>query len=117
MANAAIFLNQQVTLINQASNAYTADGNSGWLDASGFRNLLAGVDVTAVSGGNAISFYLEGEAPDGNWYLFASTNHSGTGQYMLAGDALEPMFPDTVRLRWALNGDTSATFSFWVIGQ
>lgn len=110
------------------SAAYTVNGDSGSLDASGYHYLLAGFTTGSISGGTAtVTLSLEMLAPDGSWVGLNSVNASPSGVYVTkvgpglgagSGGGVESIFSDTVRVRWVLgSGVTSATFSYWLVGQ
>ncbi len=50
---ACVELYPQVTIVNQATASYSANGDSGDLDAGGFHYLLAGFTTGSITGGTA----------------------------------------------------------------
>ena len=128
MANAAVVLNQQQTIVNQAAQNLTTNGNSSSFDASGFNQLLVALNFTNYAGPGIVRVYLDGLGPDNAWYQlyeFADVNGNyadiaalvpSTAERSQTATGFAGMVMPTLRLRWVLNGAT-VTLAYWIMGQ
>lgn len=102
-----------ITTILNESGTYTSDQNHPTLDGSNVRSLMAGVNVTALTGSTGVDLSIGGYGPDGVGYeLGRISNLDGNGIVRINGP-----IPATLSAYLALNGASSATVSFWLIGQ
>jgi hypothetical protein len=112
------------TILNQASAAKTATGNTADLSVGAFRTLLIGYNVTAVSGSSpTLQFSLEVKGPDAVYYIaWTGASHTTQPQVVLAtvgpGATNTVDFGATARIKWTIGGSSpSWTFSLWCIGK
>lgn len=111
------------TLLNQASGAQTASGNSAALDASGVTAVEVDVNITAVSGTTpSATFVVERQGADGVWYVVATSpaiTAAGTWTTSIGpGCSVAHELTDSIRLRWTITGTTpSFTFSASITGR
>ncbi len=115
------------TVLNQASAAQTANGNSGDLIVGPYTEISIDINITADSGtSQTIQFFWERKGADGNYYPLWQTSvlsSSISTPYQIstsvgAGMAYNQSLGSTGRLRWVIAGTTpSFTFSASVIGK
>lgn len=116
----------RTNVVNVSSAAYTVDGNSGDIDVSGYKQLMIGIRYTAKSGAGDLVFTFQWKGPDGIYYDNGNIISGGISDYTkVVGPGTAPtsgnhcfttLFPSTVRLAWDLQGPSSVTFSYWIIG-
>lgn len=111
-------------VLNQASAAQTASGNSANLSVGNLSELAIGVNVTAVSGTSpTLNLYLDVIGADGVTYegIWASAQVTAVGQVTAsvgAGLATNQAFGSVVVFRWVVGGTTpSFTFSASILGK
>lgn len=102
-----------VTVFN-ASGTYTSDQNMNGVDSKGVRKLIGGLSVgTVVGGTGAVDLAIGFLAPDGNYYTLGRLNNA-TGEQSFTIDG---PIPETLNVGIAIHGATSASVSYWVMGQ
>ena len=111
------------TVLNQASAAQTANGNSADLVVGSYAELTIDVNVTGVSGTSpTLQVFVDRKGADGVYYpiwqcvtITAATMVSTT---IGAGMSIAQGFGSLVRLRWIIGGTSaSVTFSGSIIGK
>jgi hypothetical protein len=112
------------TVLNQASAAQTASGNSADLVVGQFIELAVDCNVTAVSGTNpTLQIFLERKGADGVYYpVWQSITITSASTQLCtsigAGMSIAQGFGSTVRLRWVIGGtNASWTFSCSIVGK
>ena len=112
------------TVLNQASAAQTANGNSADLSVGQYTELTIDCNITAVAGVNpTLQFFLDRKGADNVYYpIWQSVTVVATGQLSTsigAGMSIAQGFGSTVRLRWIISGGSgqSFTFSTSIIGK
>ena len=111
------------TVLNQASAAQTANGNSADLSVGQFTELAVDCNMTAVAGVNpTLQFFLDRKGADNVYYpIWQSATFSATSQISTsigAGMNIAQGFGNVVRLRWVIGGvGPSWTFSASIIGK
>lgn len=115
MAQAATLFVQPVgTVIN-------ANGNSGPLNASSYRELAIDINISARTGTPSIQFFVDRlDANNIAFNLWTSSVITATGQISQsigAGLNLAQSFGANVQFRWVVSGSTSFTYSASVIGK
>lgn len=102
-----------ITTIFNQSGTYTTGQNTTGVLAPDVRSLLCGLDITALTGSTGIDLSVGGQGPDGNYYeLGRISNLDGAGILRIAGP-----IPAVLNVGIGLNGASSVTLSYWVIGQ
>jgi hypothetical protein len=110
-------------VLNQASGAQTASGNSADLSVGQYTELAVDANITAVVGVNpTLQFFLDRKGADNVYYpIWQSITFTATGQVSTsvgAGMSIAQSFGATVRLRWVIGGTTpSWTFSGSIVGK
>lgn len=100
------------TIFNQ-TGTYTSDQNTEDVAAPDVRSLLCGLDVDSVTGSTGVSLSVGGRGPDGNYYELGRINTlDGAGVVRISGP-----IPAVINVGIGLNGASSATVNYWVIGQ
>lgn len=95
------------------SGTYTSDQNTIDVDASDVRKLMVGVNVSSLTGSSGVDVSVGGKGPDGNYYeLGRISNLDGAGIVRIEGP-----IPGEINVGLGLNGASSASLSYWVIGQ
>jgi hypothetical protein len=111
------------TILNQASAAQTASGNSGDINVSLFSECSVDCSMTAFSGTTpSIIFYLDRKGLDGVYYpLWTSATFTAAtvvSTAIGAGMTIAQCLGSIIRLRWVIAGTTpSITFSASIIGK
>lgn len=111
------------TILDLASTAYTASGNSGPLQTGPLYTLAVDVNVTATSGTSpTLTLFLDRLGADGNWYpIWSPTAVTAAGVVSTSvgpGCATAEVPTNNIRLRWVLGGTSpSFTFSASIIGR
>ncbi len=111
------------TVLNLASQAYTASGNSGQVQTGPLYTLAVDVNVTAASGTSpTLALFVDRLGADGNWYpIWSPTALTAAGQLSTSigpGCAVAEVPTNNIRLRWVLGGTSpSFTFSASIIGR
>jgi len=103
-----------IKIVFNQSGTFTADQFFPNLNGSNVRFLLAGVNVTSLTGSTGVSIAIQGTGPDGvaNYELGRISNLNGQGIVRIVGP-----IPTVLQVQLALNGATSVTMSMWIIGQ
>ena len=110
-------------VLNQASAAQTANGNTANLSVSQYHELAVGVNITAVTGTSpSMTLNVDTLGADGIWYtIYTSSAQTAAGAVVTsigAGLATNQSFGQTIRLRWTITGTTpSFTFSASILGK
>jgi hypothetical protein len=111
------------TVLNQASVAQVASGNSADLAVGGYAELTVDVNVTSLSGTSpTLQMFVDRKGADGVYYpiwqsatITAATAVSTT---IGAGMSIAQGFGSLVRLRWVIGGTgPNVTFSGSMIGK
>ena len=105
------------TLLNQASAAQNANGNSIDLSVAAFAQLAVDANVTALTGTNpTIQFFVDRKGADGIYYqIWSSASINAIGA---TSDSIGPglnkaqSLGSTIRLRWTIGGTASPTVTF-----
>ena len=111
------------TVLNQASAAKTATGNSADLAVGPYTELTVDINITAVSGTTpTIQVFIDRKGVDGIYYAIwqsvSQTAVSVMSTSIGAGCAITQSLGTTVQLRWVITGTTpSFTFSASLIGK
>lgn len=101
------------TIFNQ-SGTYSSDQNTNGVPSQGARKLLCGLSVgTVVGGTGAIDLSVGGLMPDGSYYQIGRLNNA-TGEQSFSIDG---PIPETLNVGIGIHGASSASVSYWVIGQ
>lgn len=114
---------QPVTVLNQASAAQTATGNSGSLNTSGVARLEIDINVTAATGTSpSLTPSYQQQGADGVWYtVWTGTAITAAGSQRTSigpGLANQAVVTSAGRLVWTITGTTpSFTFSASIIGR
>ncbi len=124
--NAAAPLPTPTTILNRASAAATATGDSGSLAVSNVTMLAVDVNVTAITGGTAptVQFLLDRQGVDNIWHTVwtgSALSAAGTASVSIGpGLPTNSVLTRAARLRWVFGGTvapTSVTFSASIIGR
>lgn len=100
------------TIFNQ-SGTYTSDQNTNDVPSGSVRKILFGVNVTALTGSTGVDVSVGGKSPDGNYYeLGHISNIDGAATVNVSGP-----IPEVLNIGLGLRGASSATVSYWIIGQ
>lgn len=112
------------TVLNQASAAQTAGGNSADLTVGQYRELAVDINISAVSGTSpSATFFVDRKGADGIYYnIYSSGAKTTTGTVSTSigagGAATNSAFGNVIRFRWTITGTTpSFTFSASIIGK
>ncbi len=111
------------TVLNLASQAYTASGNTAPQQTGPLYTLAVDVDVTAASGTSpTLALFVDREGADGVWYpIWSPTALTAAGQLSTSigpGCAVAEVPTNNIRLRWVIGGTSpSFTFSASIIGR
>lgn len=117
--------------------AVTGNGDSGAIDTTRISYAGLDINVTAITGGTSptITFFVERQGGDGNWYQVLSTSGiTGaltvsvdispglTGAYAAPPGSAQQhaVFTKTARVRWAFGGSvapTSVAFTASFVGR
>lgn len=102
-----------ISTVFENSGTFTSDQNATNVDSLGARKLLIGLNVSALTGSAGVNLSVGGKAPDGNYYQIGDVGPiDGAGVAVVEGP-----IPDVLNVGIGLNGASSATVSYWVIGQ
>lgn len=104
-----------VTTIFEQAGTYTSDQNTEDVAASDVRSLLFGFWCTAATGTTGIDMSIGFLAPGGGYYELAGISNGVIGNSNIL--RVEGPIPDTLNVSIGLRGGTSATLTYWVIGQ
>jgi hypothetical protein len=111
------------TILNQASAAQSASGNSADLMVGSYAELTVDVNVTSLSGtGASVQVFVDRKGADGVYYaIWQSVTISAAmavSTTIGAGMSIAQGFGTMVRLRWVISGTgASVTFSGSMIGK
>lgn len=131
------FIGGAVTLIALPSAAYTAAQSPSVCVTDGITYAALDMTLTSFTGGSAptVSYFLERQGADGNWYQILTTGALGTATTIsvdvspaLNGVVSGPpsstvqhnVFTHSARLRWTFGGGsapTAVTFSASLVGR
>lgn len=129
MANDGTYLQREAnmhatdSILNLASAARTANGDSGALTVGIYSELAVDVNISAVSGTTpSMTLYVDRQGADGVWYtIYTSAAQTAVGTVSTSigvGAATNSAFGDVARLRWAITGTTpSFTFTASIKGK
>lgn len=113
---AAAFGRAATTVLNQASAAQTASGNSADLAVGPFTELAIDANITAVSGTSpTLQLFIDRKGADGIYYQI--WNSASVNAVTTVSDSIGPglnknqSIGSTIRLRWSIGG-TSPSFTF-----
>lgn len=103
-----------VAIVFNTSGTYSSDQNTNGVSSQGARKLICGLSVgTVVGGTGAVDLAVGFLAPDGNYYTLGRLNNA-TGEQSFTIDG---PIPETLNVGIGIHGATSATVSYWVMGQ
>lgn len=108
----------------QAGTAITTAGETPTLLVGPLSTLAVDIDVTTITGTGTptITFFLERQGADGNWYpIWSPTAITTTGITSTSvgpGCATDAVVTENIRLRWTVSGTTpSFTTSISIIAR
>ncbi len=108
------------TLFVQQSETVTASGNSPALEVGPLTTLACDINCTAVAGAGTVTFFVERQGADGNWYpIWSPAAISGAGVTSTSigpGCATAAVLTGTLRCRWTIGG-TSVTYSVSIVAR
>jgi hypothetical protein len=111
-------------IINQKSGTVSANGDSGPLPVGAVDYISLDINISAIGGSASLSvtFYIDRQGLDGNWYnIYSSSAQTSTGTITAnlgPGLGTNVSLGSVIRLRWVLAGTApSATFSGSIIGK
>ncbi|SRR6266699_6459131 len=112
------------TVLNQASAAQTANGNSADLAVGPYTEVSVDVNITVVSGtAPTLTLFVDRKGLDGIYYPLWQTNAaitvvSQTSTSIGSGCVIAQSLGNTIRLRWVVTGTSpSFTFSASIVGK